>query len=99
VRAAERFFRPEFFNRLDRVVPFERLGRDEVAMIARGLIRGVLGREGLVRRKLCCTSSRRRWIASSSWAMTAASAALKRAIEKHLTCPVAHRLAAGCRKP
>src|SRR5262249_45537500 len=29
-RAAQRFFRPEFFNRLDRVVPFDRLGREEV---------------------------------------------------------------------
>src|SRR5207237_6737948 len=27
VQAAERFFRPEFFNRLDRVLPFRRLTR------------------------------------------------------------------------
>jgi len=35
VRAAERFFRPEFFNRLDRVLPFHRLSRDHVRGIAR----------------------------------------------------------------
>ena len=33
VSAAERFFRPELFNRIDRIVPFERLRRDDVARI------------------------------------------------------------------
>src|SRR5262249_1787261 len=37
-RAAERFFRPEFFNRLDRVIPFRKLGRDELGRIARRLV-------------------------------------------------------------
>ncbi len=51
IRAAERFFRPEFFNRLDRIVPFERLSRDDVGRIADLLMHDVLQREGLVRRK------------------------------------------------
>ena len=51
VRAAERFFRPEFFNRIDRIVPFRRLRREEIWRIAQGLIQEVFEREGLVRRK------------------------------------------------
>ncbi len=48
---AERFFRPEFFNRLDRIVPFTRLSREDVGKIATGLIQDLLQREGLARRK------------------------------------------------
>ena len=50
-QAAQKFFRPEFFNRLDRIVPFDPLGRTEVGQIAKHLIHEVLEREGLVRRK------------------------------------------------
>src|SRR5690606_28550434 len=51
VKAVEDFFRPEFFNRLDCIVPFNRLGRDELARIAEMTLHDVLGREGLVRRR------------------------------------------------
>ncbi len=51
MQAAEKFFRPEFFNRLDRIVPFERLSREHVAQIARHLIQDIFAREGLARRK------------------------------------------------
>lgn len=97
VRAAERFFRPEFFNRLDRVVPFERLERDDVARIARGLIRDVLGREGLVRRKcvLHVEPAAMDRVVEVGHDPLLGARALKRAIEKHLTRPVAQRLAAG----
>src|SRR4029453_10233878 len=50
-RAAEKFFRPEFFNRLDRVIPFRKLARDEMAKIARRLVNEVLAREGFGQRK------------------------------------------------
>ncbi|HVW02544.1 MAG TPA: AAA family ATPase, partial [Planctomycetaceae bacterium] len=50
-KAAEKFFRPEFFNRLERIVPFNALGRTEIRQIARLAIEDVLGREGLARRK------------------------------------------------
>jgi ATP-dependent Clp protease ATP-binding subunit ClpA len=51
VRAAERFFRPEFFNRIDRVIPFRRLSRAEVGVVARKVLAEVFGRERLVQRK------------------------------------------------
>src|SRR5262249_17294464 len=45
-RAAQAFFRPELYNRIDRVVPFGRLTRAHVAAIAHAMIAGVLARGG-----------------------------------------------------
>ena len=47
IRAAEKFFPPEFFNRFDRLLPFSTLGRDDLSRIARHLIREVFRRDGL----------------------------------------------------
>ena len=51
LRAVEEFFRPEFVNRLDAIVPFARLLRDETARIADMLLRDIFAREGFSRRK------------------------------------------------
>ncbi|HVW02825.1 MAG TPA: hypothetical protein VHB77_20875, partial [Planctomycetaceae bacterium] len=94
-KAAEKFFRPEFFNRLDRIVPFNALGRTEIRQIARLAIEDVLGREGLARRKCCLriddeTLDR---VAESGFSAQYGARALKRSIERQLTHPVAVRLA------
>ena len=52
VDEAERFFRPEFFNRLDRVVVFQALDRGTIRRIARREIGRLLMREGITRRQL-----------------------------------------------
>ena len=52
VEEAERFFRPEFFNRLDRIVVFHALTADTVRRIARRELHQLLHREGIVRRGL-----------------------------------------------
>ncbi|MFB6376132.1 MAG: AAA family ATPase, partial [Bradymonadaceae bacterium] len=46
-RAAEEFFRPEFFNRLDRVVTYRPLGRQTLRRIARRALGEILRRRGL----------------------------------------------------
>jgi ATP-dependent Clp protease ATP-binding subunit ClpA len=95
VRAAERFFRPEFFNRLDRVIPFRRLGRDEVRTIARKVIEGVFAREGLVQRKclLAVETPALEWVVDQGYEPALGARALKRAVERQLTQPVAEQLA------
>ncbi len=95
IQAAEKFFRPEFFNRLDRIVPFERLSRDHVAQIAKHLIKDVFAREGLVRRKclLRVDDEAMARIIDEGYHPTLGARALKRAIERHLTKPVAAQLA------
>jgi hypothetical protein len=52
VEQAERFFRPEFFNRIDRVLPFAALEPDVVRRIARRELGRLLMREGITRRRL-----------------------------------------------
>ena len=48
--AARRFFRPEFINRVDFVVPFGGLSADAVRGVARRMLDGALAREGFGRR-------------------------------------------------
>jgi ATP-dependent Clp protease ATP-binding subunit ClpC len=52
VDQAERFFRPEFFNRIDRVVTFHPLSPETVRTIARRDVGRLLLREGVARRRL-----------------------------------------------
>jgi ATP-dependent Clp protease ATP-binding subunit ClpA len=95
-RAAERFFRPEFFNRLDRVIPFGRLDRATVRDIASKLIREVFAREGLVQRKcvLQVDDAAMERIIDAGFDPELGARALKRSIERHLTQPVADQLSA-----
>lgn len=96
VNAARAFFRPEFFNRLDYIVPFTHLPRDQVEVIARGQIRNVLSREGLSRR-LCALQvepAAMDAVVAQGYHPTLGARAIKRAIEAQLTRPVAEKLAA-----
>ncbi len=52
VEQAERFFRPEFFNRLDRIVAFRPLSQEAMRLVARRELGRMLMREGVVRRNL-----------------------------------------------
>jgi ATP-dependent Clp protease ATP-binding subunit ClpC len=52
VRAAQQFFRPEFFNRIDEVVPFRSLDSSDMEQIVALQLEQVLMRDGLQRREL-----------------------------------------------
>jgi len=52
VEEAEKFFRPEFFNRIDRVLAFQALDQATVHRIARRELGRLLMREGITRRRL-----------------------------------------------
>jgi ATP-dependent Clp protease ATP-binding subunit ClpA len=51
-KEAEQFFRPEFFNRIDRIVAFRPLTPDAMRLITRRELGKLLMREGIVRRNL-----------------------------------------------
>ena len=95
VGAAERFFRPEFFNRLDRVIPFQPLSRQDISAIASRLIRDVFDRDGLRQRKcvLRVDGPAIDRVADLGFHPELGARALKRAIERELTRPVAAALA------
>lgn len=95
-QAAERFFRPEFFNRLDRIIPFENLSREDVGRIARIQLQKVFAREGFQRRncRLELEPSAVRKIIDEGYHPELGARALKRVIERNLIAPVAARLSA-----
>ncbi len=96
-QAAERFFRPEFFNRLDRIVPFERLSLQDIGAIATGLIEQLLKREGLARRKclLEIEPGALSQIVNQGFDPRFGARVLKRMIERNLTQAVAAELTRG----
>ena len=95
-QAAEKFFKPEFFNRFDRVIPFERLKREEVEQIAAIQLQKVFSRDGLIRRncKLNVAPEAMRLIVNEGYHPQLGARALKRAIEKNLIAPLAAQIAA-----
>ena len=95
IKAAENFFRPEFFNRLDRVIPFETLSREQMRRIAELLLADVFQRDGLVRRRcaLSVEPQAMERIIDAGYHPQFGARALKRAIERQLVQPVAASLA------
>lgn len=95
LRAAEQFFRPEFFNRLDRVIPFRSLDRSQLERIARRLVNQVLNRDGLRRRRclLLTTPSAIQRLVQLGHHPQLGARALKRVIERQVAQPLAAHLA------
>jgi DNA polymerase III delta prime subunit len=94
-KAAEKFFRPEFFNRLDRVIPFKKLTRAEMATIAQRLVNEVLAREGFGQRKcvLNVAPEALERVIAAGYDPALGARAMKRAVERELTQPAASKLA------
>lgn len=96
-RAAEEFFRPEFFNRLDRVVPFGQLERADVRRIADSMMAEILRREGL-RRRRCAMKiepAALRQIVDLAYDPVLGARALRRGLERQIVQPIAAQLAQG----
>ena len=95
LRAAEQFFRPEFFNRLDRVIPFRSLDRTQLERIARRLVNQVLDRDGLRRRRclLLTTPPAIDRLVQLGYHPQLGARALKRVVEREIAQPLATRLA------
>jgi ATP-dependent Clp protease ATP-binding subunit ClpC len=93
--AAEKFFKPEFFNRLDRIIPFGRLSREDVEKIAHQVIDGILSRQGLAGRKCLVDIDRRAMdrVIDQGYHPRLGARALKRALEKQVTRRLADKLA------
>lgn len=95
VKAAEQFFRPEFFNRLDRIIPFAHLSKPEIELICGKIMDAIFRREGLVRRR-CLLDIHPDIIAKAAedgYHPEMGARALKRAVERSIARPVAAHLA------
>ena len=95
VAAARNFFKPEFFNRIDRIIPFHPLSVEQVRHIADGLMRDVVAREGLARRScvLQVEPAALHSIAQKGFHPELGARAMRRAIEQEFVAPVSRRLA------
>jgi ATP-dependent Clp protease ATP-binding subunit ClpC len=96
VSAAEKFFRPEFFNRLDRIIPFRALDSMHLEGIGRQLIRSLLARDGLRRRDglLNVSPSAMKRLVELGHHPQLGARALKRVVEREVAQPLAELLVA-----
>lgn len=88
--AARQFFRPEFYNRLDAVVPFQALQRKHMRNIAELQVERLLQRDGFRRRRcfLTLSSSFLDELAREGYHPSLGARALKRTIERKLAVPL-----------
>ena len=98
VRSAEamrEIFRPEFLNRIDEIVEFEPLTKEQIGEIVELQLRRVeqrLAERGL---RLELTDAAREALAEAGWDPTYGARPLKRAIQRMLENPLALRLLEG----
>jgi len=94
-RAVDEAFRPEFVNRMDRIVLFAPLTRDEIRRVARLALDRIAARRGLVeaRVRLDVGDAALDHLAERGYSATYGARALRRYIEETVTAKVAELLA------
>lgn len=92
----DRHFRPEFVNRIDRIIPFSSLSPDEIARIAEVLLHGIERRAGLTQRgaSLVIEPEALRRLSQRGYSETYGARALRREMERQLVAPIARMLSA-----
>jgi ATP-dependent Clp protease ATP-binding subunit ClpB len=88
-------FRPEFLNRIDEIILFHRLKREQMAAIVDIQIAGI--QKLLAERKLTLTldDAARNWLANRGYDPTYGARPLKRVIQKQVQDPLAEQMLAG----
>jgi ATP-dependent Clp protease ATP-binding subunit ClpB len=89
------YFRPEFVNRIDEIVVFEPLGRDEIGQIVEiqlGLLRQRLAERDLT---LDLTDEARAYLANKGYEPLFGARPLKRLIQREIQDPLALKLLSG----
>ncbi len=96
LRHVRAHFRPELWNRIDHVLPFRHLTREDVARIVDLELAALATRTGLVRRgvRLEVSADARAWLAENGYHPTRGARPLKRLIEERVMTPLAAKLAA-----
>jgi len=96
VREVERTFRPEFVNRLDRVVAFGTLRPEEVRQVAAMAVGRIASRRRIARDGASLTVSPAALdrLASDGYSARYGARALRRHLEDHLVSPIAQALSA-----
>ncbi|WP_045388545.1 ATP-dependent chaperone ClpB [Falsirhodobacter sp. alg1] len=95
MEAVRGHFRPEFLNRLDETIIFDRLGRADMSGIVDIQLRHLLGR--LAQRKITLEldDAARTWLADEGYDPVFGARPLKRVIQRHLQDPLAEMILSG----
>jgi ATP-dependent Clp protease ATP-binding subunit ClpB len=93
--ALRRQFRPEFINRLDEIVVYKRLGRDQIRRIVDIQLAQVAERLKKRELGLDVSEAAKELLGELGWDPQYGARPLKRAIQKHLEDGLARRLLAG----
>ncbi|CAN5210861.1 ATP-dependent chaperone ClpB [soil metagenome] len=88
-------FRPEFLNRIDEIILFRRLGRDQMAGIVRIQLKRLEKLMADRRLTLSIDDGALAWLADKGYDPTYGARPLKRVIQKDLVDPIAKKLLAG----
>jgi ATP-dependent Clp protease ATP-binding subunit ClpC len=91
----ERHFRPEFINRLDEIVVFNQLTRDDMQRIVENELRKVNSRMKQKGHELEVDQSVIDWMIEKSFHEDFGARPLKRGIEKHLEDPLSEQILKG----
>jgi ATP-dependent Clp protease ATP-binding subunit ClpC len=93
-RAAQTFFRPEFYNRIDTVLSFRSLDRESVRRIVEKELTALMTREGLKKRdiKLSWSQNLVNHLAHQGFSSRLGARPLQRTIESRIVAPLASYL-------
>ena len=94
-RAMRDHFRPEFLNRIDEIVVFEPLSREQLGDIAELQLERLRARLAERRLSLELTDAAKEVLAEAGWDPTYGARPLKRALQRLVENPLAERLLAG----
>jgi ATP-dependent Clp protease ATP-binding subunit ClpB len=94
-QALRQYFRPEFINRLDEIVIYHRLARDQIRSIVDIQLGHVAERLEKRDLKLDVSEAAKELLAELGWDPQYGARPLKRAIQKHLEDGLARRLLSG----
>ena len=89
------FFRPEFVNRIDELLVFEPLGRDEIGQIVEIQLRGLTRRLEDRKLTLSLTDAAKAYLAERGYDPAFGARPLKRLIQREVQDPLAMKLLAG----
>jgi len=94
--AVRKFLRPEIFNRIDAIIPFQPLSREVVLGIARRHLELLLRREGIRSRPVQCEFAPgvAEHLAAVGYSVRYGARPLKRAIERNILVPLSEALGA-----
>lgn len=95
LEAAKQIFNPEFFNRLDEIIVFRQLNRDDLMLIIDILLKDLYGRLEAQGIDFEMTVEAKEFILDKGYNPELGARPLKRAIQRYLEDPLSERMLAG----